>query len=454
MKHLYLVFFVILHHFAICEEPITPSTLNVSASSSISTSVDAVSGSITLTECDHIIPGKQPIPIRRIYIGGSDKACWHLFADHYLVYKKRDKKWIARVVTPSGYRKEYSSHKNEKTPLTPRKLKTKDPSTNYSGGLLNGKDNIQNSYIEAENDFLILKQYFGDGAIRTYSRFAYSKTRKKGNYRLDEEQLPNGNHLVYAYDNSHRLIRIESKNPSKTVVYASATITYEEDKTHVETSDGQTLTYTYNGIHLLSVHSTLRPPITYVYGGQLNERLFLTAIDYSDERGLHLAYYFPSKKDRMKSSRMLKQYRVKSLTTPEQQLIQAYNYKVHPRTNNNFSGFMERTDTHHHLTRVHFSKHLRERLIENFVKNTRGENALFRSETLEWSEDGKGKLLTSRIIKNHKDELVFAEGYTYDQRANIIETKTYGAITGDTHKAEITSTKCHYSEDRFNPDIS
>ncbi len=91
--------------------------------------------------------------------------------------------------------------------------------------------------------------YRADGSSRVYKKV-------KGSYELfslQSEKLPNGNNVIYGYDEYGRLNSIETKNPAGTVRYAFAHFHFfffwskpsESQNVDIETSDGRYLSYRY-----------------------------------------------------------------------------------------------------------------------------------------------------------------------------------------------------------------
>ncbi|MFA5250757.1 MAG: hypothetical protein WC371_05065, partial [Parachlamydiales bacterium] len=230
--------------------------------------VNVLNGAFYWVKEDLIVKGAEPLILKRFYhtIDTSDYAGGLEFFPHLLL-KIEPNQIFAFGQEPSGASVRYS-----KAPKDFKKLKgsvsyianfEKKPfEPRLTEGLLSGRVNYRNNYFTVKDlgkpNNTEIEFFCADGTLRHYrsvnEKKIFDRNVQNGNFHrflLDREKKPNGNLVLYSYDDQQRLASIETHNPAGYQVYASLQFHYLGDKGSksrdfsVTTSDGRKLNYRF-----------------------------------------------------------------------------------------------------------------------------------------------------------------------------------------------------------------
>lgn len=223
-------------------------------SSIVEGKVNALTGQPCIYSDDLIVQGAEPIRISRFL---SSENGWKI-GPSLAEVQPTVKGYRIVVWDKSGFPLIYKRESKVKIGdevherFTPSKKNT--PMANTYQGKISGRTNLKNNVIlldEQRKKILTVTQ--ADGTMQRYKRVRNDKT----NYVLQDEHLPNGNWIIYEYEETEakegrifNIMSIRSMNPSRTKEFARATFIYT-DKTRknrnfrVCGSDGQSVEYRY-----------------------------------------------------------------------------------------------------------------------------------------------------------------------------------------------------------------
>lgn len=199
--------------------------------------VHAPTGQFFLHRIDAVIRGFEPIPITRTYVSDSVaglnwKGGW-AFLPHtqFHLYISQDG-FFAEVQEPDGAFSIYKLQSDHVTMLP-------DLGKYYAppfGREISGRTDIRNHRLVLTRNpksppaFIAATLYLGNGGKRIYKINRKDPGASKWLFLLEEEIKPNGNRVLYSYDDSDRLKEIKTQNPTKSKVYASARFDYRGKK--------------------------------------------------------------------------------------------------------------------------------------------------------------------------------------------------------------------------------
>lgn len=210
-------------------------------------------GKFTQFETDLEIAAPDPLILNRFYDGS-----WKISPQAYLILGNDQ---IAYTYEPFAGLLKY---KNEKVEFSTGMVNT------YAGEA-SGKTDLQNNRLTRKGSACEI--VLGDGTKRTYKLHSeekplalfgsYPEAINPRIYRLESEQLPSGNIILYSYEDGN-ILSIEIKDPNEKRVHAWIRFSYQYDgdeiTVKVETSDEKSIEYHFKGTELkksewISLHS-------------------------------------------------------------------------------------------------------------------------------------------------------------------------------------------------------
>ena len=255
MIYLILLFSLFTSLFA--NEDSSLSTLANDPSVIIEGKVNAITGEVVDFEQDLTIQGAEPIRLCRAYSCGSLGGGYWSFNRFAYISKVSKHSWV--ITEPNGSLIKYEKTNTVKIGeakylrCVPKNLN--DGFSNTTLGKISSRTNYKNNYILLEDaPYRHLIVHAADGTIRTYQTTWIRFDNEQAKYRLLSEQLPNGNWILYDYqekNNIQMLKSIRSTNPSRDKTFAWADFIYEDSKHpnlknnnfYVLGSDGQMVRY-------------------------------------------------------------------------------------------------------------------------------------------------------------------------------------------------------------------
>ncbi|HEY4255335.1 MAG TPA: hypothetical protein VGM34_03200, partial [Chlamydiales bacterium] len=224
--------------------------------------VNPVTQSYEFEVLDWVVPGIEPIEIKRSYSSSGARRkfggweFWpHLVFDfssegykpdgiHSILERKGhfpSLSWI-ELMEPDGRKRKYSRVEKQTTLYQGISVYEYKIEEVYDDAL-EGRHNALNNrlYIEEETDWMWVVE--ASGNIRYYKH-------KNHLYQLRFEKRPNGHLVEYTYDKDNRVTSIQTKNRIGNKTYASLDCFYGNpwvgaNTMTIKTSDGQELVYTY-----------------------------------------------------------------------------------------------------------------------------------------------------------------------------------------------------------------
>ena len=419
--------------------------------------VDPISGNFFLHEVDLIAPGYEKIIIERSYQSNSqyDKSSEWIFLPHLFIYFEinRDKKKLPSVIKakePSGVSLVYQNTLDNRTLYLPHFDEKQKGMINSECGVLSGKTNLANHKIlklPQENSYVLI---CADGTKRYYKKlqkyyFAY----------LDKEQKPNGNWVLYEYDNEYsRVTKISTTNPSQTKIYAWVAFTYDHTdpaisknfqiKTHV----GDTVSYTYEMeeayeekyYRLIETRSNQPHLIHYHYAPNHSKKISLLSKYQVHQRGLEVSYYEPGINNvysdivKIEKSCDPIEKRVKTLdfideNGKNQKLFSFfYNLGQHPKHNKriDFSKLKQEVaytigyDANSKKYEYAYNSYMVPIHTYRYGQKNGDPNGLLSKTFYEWTQINHINFLSSKTLEDD-DKQYFKKLFKYDRFGNLIE---------------------------------
>ncbi|NGX28902.1 MAG: putative deoxyribonuclease RhsC, partial [Candidatus Anoxychlamydiales bacterium] len=504
--HLFMKWFLILLIFpflfssSFAQEHIDPfvtAAISSEPSSIVSGCVNAITGDFVLASTDLIAESIEPASLNHIYTSRFRKTNYPgglLLGEHLFAHCYFNSNFI--VTEPSGIQLLYNmpkySLKGEKQrrkhienditlELNPESAKGLSNSTNCENS---GRINLlkNKAIYNQKNGTLII--HSPDGSCRYYSSnhlndlIAKKKQKNKKSkyyndfislsnkagffFKLDKQQLSNGNWIFYTYNNLDWPINIRTTNPAMNKTYSNINTTIGNEFTCI-TSCNKTLKI--QGDIIKEYHneifdwdnkkkcwkSTLKHRIKgFIYRSKISPEKPKEIFHYlesdgkvisdcilPDKRQLHIDYYtignhlvnnitinIPSTQD----PRFM---RVKSISVPEKKgnLQNLYYFIYHPGVLDQNGGDTEVYNSDGHKTIYKYSSQLRLESIEKYVlKNGRYKN--INSEKLIWGKNNEATFLLGKTIFDSSEQAVFSKRFSYDNNGNLIKETFYGNLSG------------------------
>ena len=424
--------------------------------------VSVITGDFYAQETDIVIQGVQPIRLGRNYISQKGKGYWEQFSYHLARYYRDPGTCQLELTEPTGGTFLYKGKsKKKETVFSIKEFHTRGM-TNTARGSIFGKYNIKNQEIKIPSckDKKYLYVFCADGTRRIYKKIGgdnhcqtdeiFDKngkilSRASDLYLLEEEELPNGNKILYEWPKKcGDTWMIRSCNPNKSITYAWARFypKYKKGRSRgdygVETSDGRHLEYyhfSYKGIHQLKKVSGDEKPdeiIEYLtHGG----RQLVNKISWPKGRTIELSYYLPG--DLYKDVPIREDdelcFRIKQISAP----LGENNEKVTTHTFI-YDLTQKKTtvlDAYGAPTIYTWNEDLRPVMIERFHLN----GPLYNKEQYVWGQNGtqdETNLLCS-VLFNGNGEILHATRYFYNACGDVETQVLFGDLTGEGRQLHI-----------------
>jgi RHS repeat-associated protein len=444
----------------------------------INNCVNAISGDFFYSKLDHVIQGAEPIVLSHSYVSGNTLrkyGGWTLFAHLKLIwYPGEYGSHYVRVSEPSGLTLTYKfrEYAEDKSLIFKPKIDETTPGfINSSSRVISARTNYKNNYIELDAKKKGAKVFAADGSVRIYG----SKKHEDGytTYKLTEEIRPNGNRIIYEYDENDLLTKIETKNPSKTKTYANVILYNYEKKKDVfdiktRVNETKTLKHIFGRSkkdwnkyeHLVKVDNGPERLEKFYYelgykegtwpfkGKKKNKSRghFVNEIEYSSKKILGVDYYRPGEnflstgemidiEDAKEDTRNEKVHTIKEPVGESGELVPTYTlqYESLKKKQNGYnkSGYTSVVDNNGNETVYHYSKNLRLEKVEYF-KNQKSGKVLHAKEKFIWGEGKDATNLKIKIFEDPTNRTSFAKEYIYDEKGNVIEEITFANFSGKT----------------------
>ena len=376
--------------------------------------VSVITGDFYTFEEDLVVPGAEPIRFQRAYVHsiGHVNQLPHLNAH-----------WISGFFTvnePNGTPVCYRHKKDNRFVVS--LPSTKSGVTNTASGRISARTNLKNQYLEIGEKNKYFTLYAANGAKRQYRTL---KSQKKVDlpygggkgylirfYRLENENLPNGNKIEYTWNDQDELIAIETKS-CRSKSFAKANISHFNAKTPstpatVKASFNKKLTLKQRPLDkcyvLDTIESSNLPDQTFHYEMHENKPV-LNSISLPNGRELQIAY---------------ENSKVKTLSSragPTDDLIVTHTFFYEPNQKRSWV-----IDAAGNKTAYTWNSDFRLTSIQKFI----GENALDSEERFEWQDSQ----IRSKALLDAHGKLLAKREFFYDERGNVLE-EIFSGIDGE-----------------------
>ena len=439
--------------------------------------VNVINGDYCEVVSDLIVPGPDPLIVQRFhnsknYVTGQGYGGWRIFPQMLLVLGKDPLKkeckiggerfeWTyAFAGEKSGSILTYSGWKrvdgDTKDPLKINAQKDAMGLVNTYAEEINGQTNHLNNRLSVQGDscFLVL----GDGAKLLFQKTSTppttpfcnfhtelgSKVLQPTYYRLISETLPSGNIMLFFYNGTGGLSRIEVQNTSQKP-HSWIQFNLKGNTLTLETSDARSIQYKFENLNgtpfLKEITGSHCIPCTYDY--QVNSTYALIRKRFPEGRFLEIEY-------------------------DNQGRVTAIN-KSNPETGKPFVAKQFLYEASHtdvlnalkYKTRYHYDEKFQLTALDYFNET----GSLYRTDRKYYGANKEITFLIARAVADSSGKIFSYRTLKYDEVGNILEEKLYGNLTGkedpnltvdakgvllNTDQAECHTKTFTYSKDGFN----
>ena len=238
---LFWILILVLQSSLFADAPTISATLDTDPSLRITGIINQANGEYILAEYDLVIAGKQPIEVPRFYSRTEEPEKSYEIFPHLKIFKQGS---YVHIKEPNGTEVRYLRG-------SPSLYNT--GYANTSRGHISARTNLYNQTTKGCcKKKLTLKTC--DGGKRIYV-----------GRLLRREILPNGNQILYDYNDAKKVTKVTTTSPSGNLIYATLDIEYKKDKIKLSGSDGQRLTYHFNGDLIEKIERSHHPDETITY---------------------------------------------------------------------------------------------------------------------------------------------------------------------------------------------
>lgn len=407
--------------------------------------VNVITGEPCIFEEDLVIQGIEPIRLFRRYAGG---ACWYTVESLAQAYEISEEQHYWRISESDGCPLIYKPAEGKRFKVT----NLEQGFSNTAQGKISSRTNLKNNYVLFSDDPKIFSLHTAEGVVRDYKKITKRRFKKDHYYhyyQLLSEKLPNGNWVLYEYDDGIKLKCIRTTNPDRTKIYAQA----DFQGSKVIGSDGQSVEYLphelyRNGMQTISkVLSSERPDQVLEYVEHkikkyFPKKKFLDFIAGPLQRQVRFDYYrheteFVAEQKIILKKESRRMNRVKTLSAPvgaDSNLLPTHSFIYHLESNQKLTRD-EKLDKHSasiydqegNHTDFHWSWDFRLQKIERHSKEGKLQNV----EQFVWGKgDDLGNLISKAFFDENRKLLAYRK-YRYNKKGDIVEEKYYGNLSGE-----------------------
>ncbi len=469
-----------LFFFVLCLQSIfgndtnpNPLLLSEIQPNTIVNGVHVVTGQYIIDEVDYIIPGPEPLVIRRSLTSASEKEGFYIFSQYDAYYRHNHPKPFV-CTDQDGYVFEFANKSTQmyNTDIAPGihighmsgntiTINGQDPNknlfvldnqayfpnlTNLGHAQISGRTNFRNHHIRTKNDSSHIQQEHvrssgdlfymvkGNGTKLYYQESINDFPNQ--HFKLNREVFPNGNYRKYVYDTRNEkenLKAIETYN-TKGELLNWVKVYYGHSQncpSKIETSDGKVLEY--SSAHFDNAnYKTYNIPDKYTYQYEYasichmeeNGR-FLNRVSTPCHTATWIQYHEPVKQPNYYGIRFGSKYvsdhqtgKVRSCT--QQGLNAKFEYEKDKTIV---------TQAGKRIEFIYSESANRMREIRHFKKD----GTLHYIEHYHWGEGRDSSNLISKTLSVPNFGTVTTTVFQYDFYGNVLEERIYGNITGKTN---------------------
>jgi YD repeat-containing protein len=431
--------------------------------------VNVITGDLYALEEDIVIQGVEPLRIKRSYVSAKGTGNWSFFENFSAVRFVRT--YSAYINEPNGttliyrYDLDELKHKKKKDDFIFHPLNLNREAlgfTNTARGAISANTNLKNQIVRMNKEGDLLSVICPNATKRIYRPTKGQKPTTLPNgkkafetyhYLLHSEELPNGNKIIYHWNDKNTLVSIRTTDPSGQKTYAEARFEYfgkwrknRNDKQYcdnpnfnIHTSDGRILQYQFfcegdikhGGTWYLNriVSSEDPAEVIHYLGKEPYRNRLLSTIALPQSRHLHVSYYHPGVNDNGVHVKGIQDplcCNVKALSSPvgtKAEALFTHKFFYFPPEKKTIVYDADDIPTHYY-----WDDHLRLTRIDRFSDS----QTLYNSTLFVWGADHSseaGNLLCRVFCDEHRHPL-HATRYIYDARGNVLQEKFYGNLSG------------------------
>ncbi len=432
-----------------------------SPSACVAGCVNAMTGEFSQTVTDLIIPSIDPIEFTRShssanlsidkfdFAGTPLRLGWSSNHRGIILFEKEEKSRHTKCIVGSdlGQNSLFKGH----GPTKHRKFKLATKSvhkgfTNAGSGYIGGSTNSKNNEISYRLKGKTCSSVDGSGTTRHYFR-TVEKTKEKcerksiwhkiwntssyeyryvkhPRYQLFREDLPNGNHLYYEYNNQNRLAHIHLRNKhSQTISTANLNYNTPDNNTLTTIAVGtkwNRITHFKVNRNTVTSHSPEHPDITYHHITSHRELPAGIIEKVEQKNGMYTAVDYHIRKT-IAHNKKWQEGRVRSLRQPigpRGQEVTTFKFNYLSPCLTKVTNALDQVTT--------YANDDKKRLCA--ITTTL--NGKKKTQSFVWGEHEKtdGQLLSQSL--HHGDTLIHTKRFNYDPAGNVLSTTCLGNFRG------------------------
>ncbi|MCB1074570.1 MAG: RHS repeat-associated core domain-containing protein [Simkania sp.] len=429
-------------------------------SSVIDGCINAITGDYFISEEDWVIPGLEPIVIRRKYLSRhceEDFGGWELFFNHLKIQRVKvtdgcrllqvpDKQGFHLWYVGSFYKRRFNYELHGDYP---------EALTNCYTGELNGRMNAFNQKVRQDPDnWDVILIDAADGTRRAYRLL----DKKANTYYLLWESLPNTNRLHYHWEDvceEKRLKKIVTTDAGGKRQYAAAVFDYVfGDKRHLysitisdEKNGGRSIRYrvrcdNHEGKkywNICQIDHPSRPDESFKYWTAPDSGLMVNGKEVGDGRQMRLVHYKEGwnglihggvRLDRKDAALHRVKHLMRSLGE-NGEMRRAYELFYESGKYKKGPGATTVIDAKKNRIQYYYNKYF----LLTEIRRCSDSNELLSREIYDWKpyDKKRGSWLQGKSLYDEKGRLVYSYGYEYDLEGhgNLVKESFSGDLTGN-----------------------
>lgn len=447
--------FLCLFHCAITEEVEIPVSSSLASTEGIFNSivnehVCVITGDFVDSAIDLVVPGPEPLAVRRSYTSSDMfyenflRMGWKLGEPDILVAKMAIGGTIASAKTAHGARVKYYGHiKNNANYPVEFVLNNTPGATNCHGGQISGKTNIKNNRLVVNKNTSHFTATLTD-SMGYEKKYAVPKINDIIlHFSLHEEKSRHGTLKIFEYGQNN--LKVITKNKNRTLQYGSLFYEGHKKTIHVNSSTNDQIQFTFekfkyrkNGTKteadfLSEVQSTQKLPVKYEYTRSSNDHPIICNISVQNRKMTEIEYYqsgknevgdrFVEKKESLKCIDRVKVLKTRS-ANGNLAIVNRFFYHLEDGTK---KGWTEVLDAHNARTDYFYNNDQR---LEYIIKHHDGRRYL--RETFTWGPNGsvdEGNL-AGKYIQEEGGPYRSGKVFYYDTKGNVTALREYNFVNG------------------------
>ncbi len=404
-------------------------TLESGPSAVVGGCVNAITGDYFESNTDLVVIGPQPLIVQRTYCSAENK--WHFQHMPLLeVGKSVGEHHVNAVyIDDSGSGLSFRAPLKRNAPKGSLKLTSTsfENLTNAGAGEICGRTNWGNSRIgfSQVGDHRLFDLRLGSGVQRTFECYKRKGKHhrlgiKEGKYHLTGEQNPNGNKLVFKYNDNDELIAVRAMNEAGVPI---SVLNRSKDDNLVEWFDEHTkVAYVFDDKTLVSVTPSHGVPTWYSSFSTDGKVTFQKK--HHDDRFYNVEYELLAE-----GSEVNVKMRVSSLLAPvgiDARPITTFTFSYHKGKKHVEDPSTDVRNAAGDLVKYTYD---RDNKFLKSISRYRKNDQFYCKDQFFWARGNAENFLTARVFEGD-GKYYFARSLAYDSFGNITHDHLWGNITG------------------------